>query len=271
MKRPGKPSVYNYRLSHIYLADLLTWYKAEGLSMRNIAKKLNVSPALLSLITKGKRPLTEENLDIWAPFFKWNAQEVSWIKQLVLLEYSSVDQKQQAVENLSRFNTYKENSSDEVLTFKYLKKWWNIAIREMSALPDFEENDVWIQERLRFNVSILEVRKALLFLNKHKLLAKYGNFRRLDCQSDIYKLSLSTFHQQLLNKAVEGIYKIPSQDRYILGHTLAIDSKKFPEAKLILDEALKKIAQLDQNDGQGTDVYHFSFLGFPLTHKKDTV
>lgn len=270
-KQPSKPSVYNYRLSHIYLADLLGWFKSEGLSMRNIAKKLNVSPALLSLVTKGKRPLTEENVDIWAPFFGWNAQEVSWLKQLVLFEHSTVDKKNQAMENLSRFKTYKENSPDEILTFKYLKKWWNVAIREMSELSDFQENESWVQDRLLFSVSIIEIRKSLRFLNKHRLLAKYGNFRRLNCQGDIYKLSLTTFHNQMLNKAVESIYKVSSEDRYILGQTLAINTSKFPEAKAILEDALEKIIKLGQGEASPTDVYHFSFIGFPLTLIKDKI
>lgn len=269
--RPAKPDVYNYRQSHVYLADLINWYKVEGLSMRSLAKRLNVSPALLSLITKGKRPLTEENVDIWASVMKWNAQEISWLKQLLLLENSPVEQKRKALENLSRFNAYKDNSSEEVLTFKYLKKWWNVAIREISALPDFQEDEYWIQERLLFNVSLIEIRKSLNFLNKHKLLAKDGDFRRLDCQGDIYKLSLSTFHNQLLSKAVESIYKVSSDDRYILGHTMAIDVAMFPEAKKILDEALEKITLLKHDINQPSDVYHFSFLGFPLTHRKDKI
>ena len=267
--RPGKPDVYRYRQSHIYLADLFLRYKSQGISMRNLAKRLTVSPALLSLIAKGKRPLTEENIDIWGSVFKWNSQEASWLKQLVLLEHSHVDLKAAALENLTRFKTYNEDSPEEVLTFKYLKKWWNVAIREMSELSDFNEDANWIQERLLFNVSISEIRKALKFLNKHKLLAKYGEFRRLNCQGDVYKLSLSTFHDQMLSKAVESIYKVKSEDRYILGQTLAIKRENFGKATVILQEALEQIVKLGEIDPQPTDVYHFSFLGFPLTVKKD--
>jgi len=198
--RSSKPDVYKYRQSHAYLADLFAWYKTKDVSMRNLAKKLNVSPALLSLVTKGKRPLTEENVDIWAGIFLWNAQEVSWLKQLVLLEHSSLDGKAEAMMSLARFKTYNEDSPNEVLTFKYLKKWWNVVIREMSELPGFQEDPEKIQEQLLFQVSTVEIRKALNFLNKHKLLAKYGEFRRLNCQGDVYKLSLTTFHDTSLDK-----------------------------------------------------------------------
>jgi len=264
-----KPDLCKYRQSSVYLADLISWYKDQDCSMRSLAKKLNVSPALLSLVTNGKRALTEENIDVWAPVFKWNAQEVSWLKQLILIEHSSVGQKKTAMENLSRFKSYNENYPQEVLTFKYLKKWWNVAIREMSELPGFQEDGEWIQQKLLFSVSINEIRKSLKFLNKHKLLARYGSLRRLNCQGDVYKLSLSEFHAQILDKAVESIYKVSSEERYILGQTLAIDSKKFPEAKAILEEALEKIVKLGDLEKNPSDVYQFSFIGFPLTRMKE--
>ena len=267
----SKPDLYKYRQLSVYFTDLINWHKEQNSSLRFLAKKLNVSPALLSLVRTGKRPLTEENIDIWAPVFKWNAKEVSWLKQLVLFEQPSVKYKEAAMENLTRFKSYNENYPEEVLTFKYLNKWWNVAIREMSELSDFHENEIWIQERLLFSVSIADIRKSLKFLNKHKLLAKYGSFRRLNCQGDIFKLSLSAFHTQMLNRAVESIYKVTSEERYILGQTLAIDAKKFPEAKAILEEAMEKIVKLGEAEKQPTDVYQFSLIGFPLTRMKDQI
>lgn len=271
MSRPGKPDVFNYRQSHIYLADLFAWYKTKGCSMRSLATKLNVSVALLSLVARGKRQLTEENVDIWAPVFNWNAQEVSWLKQLILLEHPDVNRKEQALENLSRFKSYTESSPKEILTFKYLKKWWNVAIREMSELPDFQENEQWIQKRLQFKVSLTEIKKSLAFLDRHKLLAKYGPLRNIDCQGNVYKLSLSTFHNQMLDRAVESIHEVPAEKRYILGHTLAIQAEKFPEAKAILEEALEKIMKLHEDEANPSDVYHFALVGFPLTTNKDKI
>lgn len=261
--------MYSYRKVEVYLADLLSWYKGQGQSMRNLAKKLNISVTLLSLMAKGKRSFTEENVDVFAPFFSWNSQEVSWLKQLILLSDSDVAKKHQAMQSLSRFNDFKDDSAMEILTYKYLKKWWNIAIREMSEIPGFQDDALWIQERLVYKVSLTEIKRSLVFLHKHKLLASYGAFRRLDCQAEIYKLSLSAFHSQMLNKAVESIHKVASVDRYILGHTLAIDTEKFPEAKKILEDALEKISKLSENAVKLNDVYHFSFLGFPLTSSKE--
>lgn len=267
--RPGKPNVFDYRKVDTYLADLIEWYKGKGISMRSLSSKLSVSVSLLSLICKGKRSMTEENVDLFADYFEWNSQEVSWIKQLILLNHPDVNTKYQAMDGLSRFQKFKDNSANEILTYKYLKKWWNVAIREMSELPDFQEDQEWIQKRLRFQVPLQEIRKSLNFLRKHKLLASQGEFRRLDCQANIYKLSLSAFHSQMLQRAVDSIYRVSSDDRYILGHTLALNSFHFPEAKKILDEALEKIARLNDDDATLDDVYHFSFLGFPLTSIKE--
>lgn len=267
--RPGKPNVLDYQLANVYLADLIEWHKSKGISLRSLSIKLNISPSLLSLIVNGKRPVVEENIDIWAEVFKWNPQEVSWLKQIIILENSSPDEKRKAFENLSRFNNYKEKSSPEILTYKYLKHWWNVAIREMSSLPDFQEDEGWIQRRLLFTVSLNDIRKSVKFLSKHKLLAKYGNFRFLDCDGNVYKLALATFHNQLLTKAVESIHKLSSEERYILGHTVAINSSSFSEARVILDEAMEKLKKLESNVPEKNEVYHFSVLGFPLTKKNE--
>lgn len=267
-KWPGKPNVHDYQKANAYLADLIEWYKTNGTSLRSLSNKLNISPSLLSLIINGKRPMLEENIDIWADVFKWSTQDASWLKQIIAFETSSPDEKRKALENLSRFNSYKEKSSEEILTYKYLRKWWNVAIREMSGLPEFTEEEAWIQKRLLFTVSIPEIRKSLNFLNKHKLLAKYGNFRFVNCDGDVYKLALATFHNQLLTKAVESIHKLSSDERYILGHTVSINSEAFPEAKEILDEAIEKLKNLSNNKSTPNEVYHFSVLGFPLTQEK---
>jgi uncharacterized protein (TIGR02147 family) len=137
----------------------------------------------------------------------------------------------------------------------------------MSSLPDFVEDPQWISERLVFKVPLPEIRKSINFLKKHGLLAKDGNVRSLNCDGEVYKLSLSGFHDQILGKAVESIYKIPSEERYLLGHTMTILEERFPEARIILEEALRKISALHENSEPGDKVYHFSFLGFPLSTK----
>lgn len=267
--KSARPALFNYRSSQAYLADLFEWYKGEGISMRNLAGRLRVSPSLLCLISKGKRPLTQENIDLWSTVLGWNAQEASWLKQVIIFEYSSPEEKEKALLHLSRFQHFQDDSSNMV-TFKYLRKWWNVAIREMSELPDFIEDPQWINERLIFKVSLEEIRKSLKFLNKHALLAKHGNLRSINCDGDIYKLSLSGFHDQILGKAVESIYKISSEERHILGHTMTIPEEKFPEARIILEEALRKISALRDSGKDADKVYHFSFLVFPLTSKDPT-
>lgn len=263
--RSARPDMFTYRSSHAYLADLINWYKEAGVSMRSLAKKLNVSPALICLLAKGKRPLTQDNVAAWSTALNWNTQEVSWLKHLIQFEYADTESKEKAFNNLIRFQKYQEDSTEDVVTFRYLKKWWNVTIREMSELPDFVEDPQWISERLIFKVPLPEIRKSLAFLNKHGLLAKDGKLRTLNCDGKVHKLSLSGFHDQMLGKAVESIYRISSEERYILGHTMTIHPSKFQDAKIILEEALAKISSLHEDGKSSEAVYHFSFLGFPLT------
>ena len=268
-QRPDKPNIFAYRSPSVYLADLILWYKSKGVSLRTLAEKLNISPALVSLMSKGKRSITEENVDIFATIFEWSSAEVSFLKNLLLLSSRHEDERQDGMKGLVRFKTYQEKSSDEVLTYKYLEHWWNLAIRELSELEDFKEEEVWIQQRLLFSVSLADIRKSLNFLNKHKLLAKYGSFRRVDCKGEVYKLSLSSFHKQILEKAVESIYLLPSAERHILGHTLLLRKEQMEDLKIILDETLEKITRLSSEGKGKKEVFHVALAGFPLTLDKE--
>jgi uncharacterized protein (TIGR02147 family) len=269
MKRTNRPDIFSYRESVKYISDLVLWYKANHISLRQLSQRLNISPTLLSFITKGKRPLTVENIDLWAPVIGWDTQEVNWLKRLVQLDFSTVDEQKEAIKNLSRFKIYQDESSDEVFTFNYLEKWWNVAIREMSDLADFEEDPEWIQKRLLYKVSLGEIRKSLIFLNKHQMLYKYEENRRLDCQGNVFKLSLSSFHQQILEKAVESIHTVPSAERQILGQTLSLSKDQLPEIKKILNATLEKLIKLSQKDTDEKEVFHIELVAFPLTSKKE--
>jgi uncharacterized protein (TIGR02147 family) len=267
-RRPDKPEVFLYRKSHLYLADLILWYKKKNISLRNLSQKLNISPSLLSLMIHGKRSVSSEHIQNWAGIFEWNEQEINWLLQIIRLETSPVHEKQDALESMAKFKSFKEKSPQEVLIFKYLQKWWNVAIRELSERSDFIEDEKWIQDKLIYKVSLENIRKSLQFLNKHQLLSKYKQFNRMDCQGDVFKVALSHFHEQILSKAIESIYKVDTNKRHLIGHTMLISQNKIPEIKNIIDEAMEKIIKLAAIKDETQEVYHLALMSFPLTEEK---
>lgn len=269
MNGAARPAPFDFTSYQAYLAALFSWFKAHRISLRALAMKLQVSPALLSSITKGRRNLTLSHVRAWAPVLGWTEAEQSFIEKWIHFQDAPKrEEKALALKKMTRFKKYQERSSREVVTWSYLERWWTVVLREMSHLSDFRPDVDWIRQRMLYPVPKEELRKSLRFLQEQRLLAQDGEFLRLECHGGVYKLSLAQFHAQMLERTVESIYRSPSDERHVLGHTFRLSKKKLPQVKLILDRALEEIAGLDDVTGEDGEVFHVAFTAVPLTKRK---
>lgn len=266
-----KPVIYHYHEYRKYLGDMLAYLKKEKkITAKKVAENLSSSAAFLSMIVKGKRNLDEKVMLELAEVFKLNNQERSFFRSLIILNDSG-DQKErnQAYKKLTKFKKFKKLNDEELITHKYLDKWYYVAIREMSFLNDFQEDVKWIQDRLRVKIKAEEIKKALKFLKENQMLGQDRG--HLDCSEGIYKLSLSKFHKQMFQVSGDSIENIPRDERQILGFTKSLNKKNQEKAKAIIDKALKELEALSDTD-QGQDdqkeLYHFHLVNIPLTGGK---
>lgn len=262
--------IYNFHDYREYLRENFDILKKHKLSLRKIAKSLNVSNSYLTMILNRKRNLDVKYIESFANYFSLNKSESSYFKNLVILSDSeSADERSLAFKNLSKFRSYKNDQAEDVVTHKYLNNWLNVVIRELSFQEDFNEDPDWIKSNIKVTVSTLEIKKSLEFLKKHKLL-NIQNSDLLNCSEGIYKLALTRFHKQMLKVTADSIEITERKDRQILGHTRVLSQKNFEKAKLILEEALRKIELIEDSDTNDLtdDLYHFYFIGIPLSNKK---
>lgn len=270
MRNRARPIPYDYKNYQEYLADLIAWYKKNNTSLRALAIRLAVSPSLLSSVVNGKRSLTSEHIEKWASVFEWDENEKSFLQKCIHFQnHPEREVKAEAFKKMTRFKKYQERSSRELVTWNYLEKWWNVVLREMSHLSDFKMDIDWIRQRMLYPVSKEDIRKSLEFLSEKKLLANQGEFLRLECHGGVYKLSLAQFHAQMLEKVVQAIYKSPSDERHVLGHTFKFSKKKLGKIKMILDRALEEIAELEVGNEKDVEVYHIALTAIPLTKRKE--
>lgn len=266
-----RPIIYNYHEYRVFIKDYIKFHKNKrGISAKDVAREIKITAGFLSMIINGKRNLEEELMTNLAINFKLNKQEVSFFRSLLLLNDSN-DQKERtnAYQKLSRFKQFKQSNDQELVTHKYLNKWYFVAIRELSFLKDFKEDPYWIQKRLRVKLKINEIKKALLFLKSNNMLGQ--NVGHLDCSEGIYKLSLSTFHKQMLQISGEAIETVPREKRQILGFTKSLSKKGQDKARSIIANALKELEQIDdenQDNESEKELYHFHLVNVPLTGGK---
>ena len=191
---------------------------------------------------------------------------------LKLNDEPDLDKKCKLLEDMRRFKSYKQKNPIELASAQYLSNWLHVAVREFSYCKGFQLNAKWISEKMVSNISQKEIDSALKFLTEYQFIEvdKDGSVQLknqpIECRGEALVPSLAQFHTQVLKLAIESIGLVPSEERRITGHTQLLNAEAAQEAMAILQEAEKKIVELSRrtqtNEGR---VYHFAFVGFPLT------
>lgn len=261
-----RPRIYNFHDYREYLKALLLVLKTEKISMRKLSKEIGFSNAYLSMILKNKRNLDLKYIEGVSDFLKLNKSERNYFRNLVLLADSQDSEiRSNAYKELSKFKSYKTDKKDDVITHKYIKHWYYVAIRELSFMPEFEEKPEWIQSRLLGKITQKQASEALAFLKKHKLLQ---SDHHLKCTEGIYKLALTNFHKSMLQIVADSIEQTSRDKRMILGHTRALSREGYEKACDIMQEALNKINQIDDSP-KNSELYHIYLTAVPLTLKSE--
>lgn len=271
------PDVFQYHDYRQYLRD---WFQHQKVlnpkfSQRTFAKQTNLSPSYLTMVLRGQTPLTIRALQSMESELKLNRQESHFLNLLVqLIEAKGLEEQRQVFKRLARLGLYRGQHPEMISGHYYYSNWYNVAIREMSQLPEFTADPHWIQLRLNRKVSLGDIRASLKFLmeNKYINLDKMGHIKpgakQLYLDGPLYKLALCEFYDQVLNKAIDAVYTVDRDNREYNSNTIAISKNSFGKVKNIIHDAMGKIEQVVKDDEGAEDVYHVMVVAFPFTAKK---
>ena len=192
-----RPNVFEYTSFKNFISDMLKFLKKEeGLSLREISARANVSPSNLSMISKGTRSPKVKTLLSIAKAMNLSSREKGYLELLHDMKVSMENDEDNPFKKLEQNKDYQKNSPADHEAFKYLTNWYNVVIREMVNLRRFESNPRWIQENLISQVDIKEIKEALRFLitnnfiNISKTKKEINLKKELTCTDGVYRLSL---------------------------------------------------------------------------------
>ena len=269
------PDIYGYHDYRLFLQDWFAYQRAtaRGFSVRAVARASDISESYLSMVLSGERSLSAGKLEklLQSQGFDTSAQSyLGWLHTIVEAEDES--ERLDALKKIQRFSQYRALNSMEIETYEYLTNWHYVAIREMSALPDFKLEPKWIRARLKKKITLKEIRAAVEFLVCHGFieLDESGKCKRpgktVHGKTGVLRPALTKFHREMLTQACDSIESTPSEMRHITAHTAAIPLQHISQAKQILDEARQQIVALGATDlSKSSEVYHFGFLAFPVS------
>ena len=274
-----RPCVFKY---HDYQDLLLAWFRylksVRGASIREFTKRSGVSAGILTQVLKRKGSLDRDDLKRMMPCLAMTAGEKTFLELLHTLSVSTSRlERLRAIERIQALPAYRKANRADHEAWRYLTRWYYVAIRELVTQPGFREDPDWIRRRLRRPVATSEINRALRFLEGAGLIRRNASGdlevsqKQVSCWGGIYGIALGQFHKQMLELASDAIDYTPTQERYLTGHTMAVPAERLAEAFRVLDEAVAKIERLGQGNGANGDIFHFEFTAIPLTRAAESV
>lgn len=214
-----------------------------------------------TLIINGKRNLSTSTILGFSKTLKLSEKEIFYFENLV--HYNQATTQKEKVfyfERISKNMKGKNSSAFELLKsqYNYFAKWYLVAIREMVALKDFQEDAEWVARKLRNKITKKEVQDAIVDLINLGLLQRDENQKLFQSDEFInftddslnYTVG-NALHTQFLDKAKESMAEDAYKDRSASCIIMATEKENFDkireEVKAFREHILNKYAS---NNGE---------------------
>lgn len=270
------PSPFDFADYFSYVLSWLQFQKEHSdATLADFNKNTGLNPESLIEVLKRTKKLGKREHATILSYLKLPELETAFLNVLYLLSTSDANiERSKAMQQLTNFPLFKKNNPIGYEIWKYLSHWYYPVIREMSTLPHFKEDPYWIQSQLIKFVSVPDIKSAVNFLKGanffHTLPSGkvISHQKHINCVGGIYRLALRNFHKEMLEMTSSAISSVSSENRLLIGHTVALPKKSKEAAFKIITEAIEKIQSMETGDQAEDDIYHFEFAGIPLTQKR---
>lgn len=244
-------------------------------SLRAMAKKLGLSPGRLSEIMNGRRLLTTQMAMRIADRLEYGPDRRAEFLSTVDDARNDARNPRAAIPTAALpapLKSLRQPKYDplEMDRFHVIADWYHFAILSLIETTDFNSSPDWISRRL--GISVAQAESALERLQSTKLISISAKGRvrstgkNIETPTDIASTALKRSHRQTLEQAIEAIYEVPLNERDITSMTMAIDSKKIPQAKKLIRDFRKKMAAFLEN-GPADEVYNLNIQLLPITRR----
>ena len=229
-------------------------------SVRSYARDLRISPGALSQILAGKRPLTVKKAKAIADVLPLPPKE----RELLISDPKKGEAGIQGTNG-----GVLEISED---AYHFVSEWYHYAILSLTKTSSFRNDPGWIARRL--GITPIEASTAIQRLLRMRLLTETdaknlaeGDSQHLD--PDLVPESAhKRYHQQRLEHALNCLDTVEEEHQAIASISLAINLKKLPAAKGIIDEFRQELTELLE-DKETSEVYNLNIQLVPVTSPQD--
>jgi len=266
--------IFEYDNYRAYLRDLYKFYKETKphFSYRYFSQKAGFrSPNFLQLVIEGKRNLSPESIEKFTNALKLGKKEAEFFRVLVYLNQArTVSEKKIYAEQLMQFRPFCYIHPLRQDQYRYYTDGYNIAIRELTTLPEFSEDPAWIAKRLIPPISPQQAKKSLDLLLQLGLLKRDESGRLVQSDAfistgdEVTSTSVANYHRAMIQLGAEALDRFSGPARDISAVTMALSDKNFQEIKTLIQRFRKELLAIADQDQSPEGVYQINFQLFPL-------
>ena len=246
--------------------------KSPGFSMRAFARQIGLGQSAVSQVLAGKKNLSLDSAAKIAQKLRLNETEAEYFRLLVQIETTKNHElKKSFLTRAQSLNTNRDIRDLSVDFFASIADWYHIVIENLLDVKNFSFNASEISKLL--GITRIEAETAIERLLRLEIIERDPNNQTKYCRvkdyiitkSQVPNQALRTFHQNMLEKAIESLETQSPQEKFIGTETFAISQKMLPEISKLADEFLQNIAKICEASDNKTDVYHLGLQFFNLT------
>jgi uncharacterized protein (TIGR02147 family) len=254
------PNLFEYDNYRLFLKDgyEALKFRDKKVSYRTFARDAGFnSHNFLRQIIQGQSNISIESADKIAKVFKFNAEEALFFRNLVLLNQArSNDEKQLYAKEILKSKTYRKIHPFNESKYEFFAHWYVSAVRELVALPKFNEDPVWIAKHIIPPIKPSEAKKALEDLLNLGLIQRNEEGRLVQSDAllstppEVSSAYIANWHKDYIKKAMESIDSLPRDQRDISAVTIGFSKKNLKVLKEMIVNFRKGMLHLAAQEGE---------------------
>lgn len=230
--------------------------KNHNFSLRSFARWLGTSPAQLSQMMSGKRPVSAKSIKKFSQKLELSPFEKKELLATALDETTL----QNGLTTEKKKLLLKEDQ------FHLIADWYHFAILALSKLKHAKSDPRWIAREL--GISAQQANEALQRMVRLGIVQLEPKLKQIsdpiEVTSEAPSAAIRKYHKQNLNLAAEKLEMIPNTYREFQSISLALNPQQMKSFKKIIDQFLEQASQLEIPDNSKV-IYNLNVQLFPVS------
>ena len=274
------PRVTAYLDYRAFLKDWLAHQKRQhpGYSYAAFAAAGGCSKSALPNVLSGSRRPRPGTLDAFARAMELTPSERNYLGLLAELDAApDVSRRRAVLERILATDRYEQvriaDKEPPADVFRYLEHWYVPAIRELAALPGFQDDPAWIASTLQPSIRPEQAQQALDLLLELGFLSWDADGRvtlrevSFRSENETWARAADHFHRVVMPQLLEAMDTDHAKRQHLMAGTLTLSADQVPEVKQRINALMEQLATLgdDRADAAPRTVYQVAFQMLPLS------